>query len=140
MDQPDSSAGASLCPLVPPLILAGAGVSLAMPAAQNAVLGAVAGNEVGKASGIFNMARFLGGTFGVAFVVAVFLATGSLHSASAFSNGFGAAMRVAGLLSLTAALVALALPAGVRREWRRPSHQPDSPGSVSLGRFRERSD
>ena len=96
--------------LVPPLILAGAGVSLAMPAAQNAVLGAVAGNEVGKASGIFNMARFLGGTFGVALVVAVFLATESLHSASAFSSGFGAAMRVAGVLSLAAASVALALP------------------------------
>jgi MFS family permease len=96
--------------LVPPLILAGAGVSLAMPAAQNAVLGAVAGNEVGKASGIFNMARFLGGTFGVALVVAVFLATGNFHSASASSSGFGAAMRLAGLLSLAAALVALALP------------------------------
>jgi EmrB/QacA subfamily drug resistance transporter len=102
--------------LVPPLILAGAGVSLAMPAAQNAVLGAVAGNEVGKASGIFNMARFLGGTFGVALVVAVFLATGNFHSASASSSGFGAAMRLAGLLSLAAALVALALP-----EARRPS-------------------
>src|SRR5262249_18417639 len=43
--------------IVAPLILAGAGVSMAMPAAQSAVLGAVAGNEVGKASGIFNMAR-----------------------------------------------------------------------------------
>jgi EmrB/QacA subfamily drug resistance transporter len=34
--------------LVAPLILAGGGVSMAMPAAQNAILGAVAPNEVGK--------------------------------------------------------------------------------------------
>jgi predicted transporter len=56
------------------------------------------------------MARFLGGTFGVVLVVAVFLATGNFHSAGASSSGFGAAMRLAGLLSLAAALVALALP------------------------------
>ena len=68
------------------------------------------GSEVGKASGIFNMARFLGATFGVALVVAVFSATGNLHSARDFSSGFGAAIAVAGFLSLAAALVALALP------------------------------
>jgi hypothetical protein len=41
--------------LVAPLILAGAGVSMAMPAAQNSVLSSVAGGEIGKASGTFNM-------------------------------------------------------------------------------------
>jgi EmrB/QacA subfamily drug resistance transporter len=97
--------------LVPPLILAGAGVSMAMPAAQNAVLGAVAATEVGKASGIFNTSRFLGGTFGVALVVAVFAATGNVASTRAFSNGFAAVMDVAALLSLAAAIVASALPA-----------------------------
>jgi EmrB/QacA subfamily drug resistance transporter len=97
--------------LVPPLILAGAGVSMAMPAAQNAVLGAVAANEVGKASGIFNTSRFLGGTFGIALAVAVFAATGNVASARGFSNGFAAAIGVSALLSLAAAIVALALPA-----------------------------
>jgi Major Facilitator Superfamily len=96
--------------LVPPLILAGAGVSMAMPAAQNAVLGAVAANEVGKASGIFNTSRFLGGTFGIAVVVAVFVATGNVASARAFSNGFAAAIGLSAFLSLVAAIVALALP------------------------------
>jgi hypothetical protein len=47
--------------LVPALIVAGAGVSMAMPAAQNAVFGSVAATEVGKASGVFNMFRLLGG-------------------------------------------------------------------------------
>src|SRR5262249_41232481 len=55
-----------------PLFLAGAGVSMAMPAAQNAVLGSVALSEVGKASGVFNTVRFLGGAFGIALMVAVF--------------------------------------------------------------------
>src|SRR5450631_1036145 len=35
--------------LAAPLVLAGAGVSMAMPAAQNAVLGAVAKADIGKA-------------------------------------------------------------------------------------------
>jgi MFS family permease len=41
--------------LVAPLILAGAGVSMAMPAAQNTVLSSVTGSEIGKASGTFNI-------------------------------------------------------------------------------------
>ena len=96
--------------LVPPLLLAGAGVSMAMPAAQNAVLSSVAANEVGKASGIFNMSRFLGGTFGIALLVAVFAATGNVASAQAFSNGFVAAIGVSSFLSLAAAIAALAIP------------------------------
>jgi MFS family permease len=97
--------------LVAPLILAGAGVSMAMPAAQNAVLGAVAASEVGQASGIFNMSRFLGGVFGIALLVAVFAATGSVGSPHAFSAGFVPAIGASAALSLTAALAALALPA-----------------------------
>jgi EmrB/QacA subfamily drug resistance transporter len=100
--------------LVAPLILAGAGVTMAMPAAQSAVLGAVAGTEIGKASGIFNMARFLGGAFGVAILAAVFAATGSLGSTQAFSAGFAATIGVSAALSLVAAIVGLRLPA--RRE------------------------
>jgi len=100
--------------LLAPLILAGAGVSVAMPAAQSAVLGAVAPNEVGKASGIFNTSRFLGGTFGIALAVAVFAATGNVVGERAFSVGFAAALAVAAVLSLAAAIAALALPA--RRE------------------------
>ena len=43
--------------------------SMAMPAAQNAVLGAVAPAEIGKAAGTFNMLRYLGGAFGIALLV-----------------------------------------------------------------------
>jgi EmrB/QacA subfamily drug resistance transporter len=97
--------------LVAPLVLAGVGVSMAMPAAQNAILGSVAATEIGKASGIFNMARFLGGMFGIAAMVAVFSARGGVGSATSFSAGFTPAMRVAATLSLLGAFAGLALPA-----------------------------
>ena len=96
--------------LVAPLIVAGAGVSLAMPAAQNAVLSAVAPSEIGKASGIFNMWRFLGGVFGVAIQVAVFATTGGVGSAGMFSAGFTTAIGLAAVLSLVAGLVGMWLP------------------------------
>lgn len=116
--------------LVIPLMLAGAGVSMAMPAAQNSVLNAVAGSEIGKASGTFNMLRYLGGVFGIAVLAAVFAHTGSFHSAQAFSGGFAAAISVSAALSVVAAIVALWLPraaatgsgvaAVVRRETQLP--------------------
>jgi EmrB/QacA subfamily drug resistance transporter len=96
--------------LVAPLIIAGAGVSLAMPAAQNAIFGAVAANEVGKASGTFNMLRFLGAAFGVALLVAVFSAAGGVGSPQAFNAGFAAAIVVSAVLSLGGAIVGMWLP------------------------------
>jgi EmrB/QacA subfamily drug resistance transporter len=97
--------------LVPPMIVAGAGVSLALPAAQAAVINAVAVTEIGKASGAFNTFRFLGGAFGVAVLVAVFDRTGSSASADGFAAGFSYALGAAALLSALAALAATGLPA-----------------------------
>ena len=97
--------------LVAPLVLAGTGVSMAMPAAQNAILSSVAVTEMGKASGIFNMARFLGGMFGIAVMVAAFSANGAAHSAAGFGRGFTSAITVAAALSLLGAFAGLALPA-----------------------------
>ncbi|MFL6650528.1 MAG: MFS transporter [Sulfurifustaceae bacterium] len=97
--------------LVAPMIVAGAGVSMAMPAVQNAVLSAVPPADIGKASGTFNMFRFLGGVFGIALLVAVFAARGSVASPEGFSAGFDSALGVAALVSLAAAIVAIGLPA-----------------------------
>jgi len=90
--------------MVPPLVLAGVGISMALPAAQNAVMGAVAPSEIGKASGTFSTMRQLGGAFGLAVAVAVFTATGSYASPGAFSDGFGPAIAVSAALSLCGAL------------------------------------
>jgi len=106
-----SAPGVSYPALVVPLILAGVGVSMAMPAAQNAVLSSVAVTEMGKASGVFNMGRFLGGMFGIALLVAVFSANGAVDSSAHFSAGFSVAMMVAAVLSLCGAIVGLWLPA-----------------------------
>jgi hypothetical protein len=100
--------------LVAPLVLAGVGVSAAMPAVQNAVLGAVAVIEMGKASGIFNMGRFLGGVFGVALLVASFSANNSGTSSQDFIAGFAEAMFAAALLSLCGAIAGGWLPARER--------------------------
>ncbi|MDB5411332.1 MAG: hypothetical protein JWL84_6244 [Rhodospirillales bacterium] len=100
--------------LVAPLVLAGAGVSMAMPAVQAAVIGAVAPAEIGKASGTFNMARNLGGVFGIALIVAVFAARGSIVSPASFTAGFVPAIGICAALSLAGTVAALALP-GKRR-------------------------
>ena len=106
--------GVAYAAMVVPLVIAGVGVSMAMPAVQNAVLSSVDVVEMGKASGVFNMGRFLGGMFGVALLVAVFSGTGAVGSAAAFSGGFGVAMMLAAALSLLGALAGLWLPARQR--------------------------
>jgi hypothetical protein len=87
---------------------------MAMPAAQNSVLNAVVGSEVGKASGTFNMLRYLGGVFGIAVLVAVFAHKGNFHSAQAFSEGFAVAIGVSAGLSVVAAIAGLWLPRAAR--------------------------
>jgi len=67
--------------------------------------------EMGKASGVFNMGRFLGGVFGVALLVTVFSGTGAIETPVAFSTAFSSALAVAGVLSLCGALAGLWLPA-----------------------------
>jgi EmrB/QacA subfamily drug resistance transporter len=96
--------------LVAPLILAGVGVSMAMPALQNAVMSSVSDAHIGKASGTFNMLRQLGGVFGIAVLVAVFAGTGSYASPHAFSDGFVVALGICAALSLAGALAAVGLP------------------------------
>jgi EmrB/QacA subfamily drug resistance transporter len=102
--------GLAYAELVLPLIVAGCGVSMAMPAAQSAVLGAVTPEEIGKASGAFNTLRFLGGVIGIALAVAAFAHAGSLATPQTFSNGFALAIRLCAALSLAGALAGMALP------------------------------
>jgi hypothetical protein len=97
--------------LVAPLVIAGCGASMALPALQNAVVSAVAPASIGKASGTYNMLRQLGGVFGIATLVAVFTGAGSYASAQLFSDGFTAAIGVAAGLSLVGALACAGLPA-----------------------------
>ena len=92
--------------LVVPLVLAGSGVSLAIPPTQSVVMTAVAPADIGKASGTFNMLRQLGGVFGVAICAAVFAAHGGYASPAAFVSGFGPAMGACAGLALLGAVAA----------------------------------
>jgi EmrB/QacA subfamily drug resistance transporter len=96
--------------MVVPMILAGVGVSMAVPATQSSVVGSVAPQYIGKASGTFSTLRQLGGAFGVAIVVAVFAAVGSYASPGAFSDGFALAIAACAGLSLAGAIAGTALP------------------------------
>ena len=64
--------GVTYISMVVPMVVAGFGASMAMPAAQNCVLGSVPRWAMGKASGALNTLRQLGGTFGIAIAAAVF--------------------------------------------------------------------
>jgi len=96
--------------LLVPLSIGGCGISMAMPAAQRAVVGAVEAGEIGQASGTFSMLRQLGGVFGIAILASVFGATGGFGSPQAFTAGFAPAMGVAAALALAGAIAALAMP------------------------------
>ena len=96
--------------MIAPMLVAGAGVSMAMPAAQTAVLNAVALDQIGKASGVFNTGRQLGGVFGVAALALVFSRSGGYAGPAAFTHGYASAIATSGVLSLAGTLAALAIP------------------------------
>jgi predicted MFS family arabinose efflux permease len=92
--------GMAYWPMIAPLVLAGAGISMAIPTVQNAAMNAVAADDLGQ----------LGGVFGLSIAVAVFTGAGNYGSAVAFGDGFVPAIAVAAAFSLAAALVATLLP------------------------------
>jgi len=96
--------------LVAPLVVAGVGVSMAIPSAQNSVVSSVPDEALGKAAGANSMMRELGGVFGIALAVAVFAGAGSYISPAAFTDGFAPAIGVAAMLSLVGAFAGLSLP------------------------------
>jgi EmrB/QacA subfamily drug resistance transporter len=106
----NASANMSYGEFVVPVIIAGVGISMAIPSAQNSVLGSVAQEAVGKAAGTNSVMRELGGVFGIAIAVAVFAGAGSYASPQAFADGFGPAAGVAAALALVGAVAGSFLP------------------------------
>jgi EmrB/QacA subfamily drug resistance transporter len=102
--------GMAYSSMLAPFVIAGVGVSMAIPAAQNSVVGAVPPEALGKAAGVNTMMRELGGVFGIAVTVAVFAGAGSYVSAQTFVDGFGPAIGVAAAMAALGAIAALGLP------------------------------
>ncbi|HYK68251.1 MAG TPA: DHA2 family efflux MFS transporter permease subunit [Streptosporangiaceae bacterium] len=114
------STGASYPALIPGMVLTGIGVSAAMPAAQNAAIGAVGREAIGTASGVYNAMRQVGGAFGIAIASAVFAAAGSFASPISVSHGVRAA------LLATAGIAAIGALAGAGLQVRKAAGPPAS--------------
>ena len=99
-----------------PLVIAGIGVSMAIPTVPTATLGAVPPGDVGRASGVSNTMQRFGGAFGIAVVTAVFAAHGHFGSVASFTSGYRPAMVVSAVISLLGAITAVGVgrprPAG----------------------------
>jgi MFS family permease len=104
------STDTSYAELIGPFLLSGAGVSMAIPGMQTAVMTSVSADAIGKAAGTNSMMRQLGGVLGIAVTVAVFAGAGSYASPSAFLDGFVPAAVVTGGLALAGVVCGLALP------------------------------
>jgi len=105
----DATTGVGYRHLVIPLIIAGIGVSMAVPTTPAAALSAVPPADMGKASGANSTIQRFGAVFGVAIVTAVFTAHGHLGSPASFAAGFRPALAGATGLSLLGAATALAV-------------------------------
>ena len=101
--------------LVIALLVAGVGVSMALPTVPTAVLNAVPTTQLGKASGINYMAQRLGTVFAVAISSAVFSAHGHLGDPAAVTAGFRPALWCSVVFAALATVTALAISAPAPR-------------------------
>jgi EmrB/QacA subfamily drug resistance transporter len=126
---------------VAPLVVAGVGISMALPTVPAAALGAVPPSDMGRASGVSNTLQRFGGAFGIALVTSVFAAHGHLGSASSVVAGYRPALLVSAALSLAGAVAAIAV--GRRRTLEAPpaAAPPAAPplAAVTAGASRVRS-
>jgi MFS family permease len=95
--------------LVSALLVAGVGVSMALPTVPTAVLSAVAETEMGKASGISYMAQRFGAVFAIAIASAVFSAHGNLTNPTTVTAGFRPALWICVLFATLAAVTSVAI-------------------------------
>src|SRR3954447_15196060 len=102
---------ASYAGFVAPFVLAGVGISMALPAPSAAGLNAAPPALLGRAAGVVNTVQQLGQAAGVAVVTVVFEAHGSLDSPASTLSGYEPALATAAGISVLGALAAL----GIRR-------------------------
>ena len=124
-----TGATASYAGFVVPLIVAGVGISMALPIAATAVVSAVSPHDMGKASGVNSTLQRFGGAFAIAVAAAVFTANGHLGTAASFTSGFRPALAVVAALSALGAITALGVN-GRRRT--RPTAQPEMAHAVAV--------
>jgi EmrB/QacA subfamily drug resistance transporter len=109
------------------LLVAGIGISMALPTVPTAVLGAVQPHEIGKASGINYMMQRLGAVFAIAIGTSVFAAHGHLGTPASVTDGFKPALAACTVFAVLAALTAVGITA--RKKVEAP--QPETAESIS---------
>jgi len=96
--------------LIPAFVMAGVGMSLYFAPVANLVLSTVRRREEGKASGVNNTVREVGGVFGVAVLASVFSAVGGYATPQLFVDGMVAALWVGAAAVALAGIAAIAIP------------------------------
>jgi EmrB/QacA subfamily drug resistance transporter len=93
-----------------PLVVAGIGMAIFFAPTAFVILGAVRSEEEGKASGINNAVRELGGVFGVAALAGVFEVYGGFGTPQSFTDGIIAAAWVGAAVLAVGAAASCAIP------------------------------
>ena len=106
-----------------PFVIAGVGISMALPCVTAGGLNAVPPELLGKAAGTLNTMQQFGAVFGVAVVTAVFNSKGSLTDAASVTSGYRPALAVSAGISILGAVVAI----GMRRTPRAQVAEPSVP-------------
>src|SRR5215831_6646407 len=113
---------------VAPFIIAGTGISMALPCVTTAGLNAVSPALLGKAAGGLNTLQQFGAVFGIAIVTAVFSTYGSLAGPATVASGYRPALAVAAGLSALGAVTAI----GIRRTAQTRAAGPTRPAAARL--------
>jgi EmrB/QacA subfamily drug resistance transporter len=110
-----AATGVSYSAFIASLVIAGVGISIAIPVVPTAALGAVSPRDMGKASGVNSTVQRFGAAFAVAIAAAVFTANGHLGTPASFTAGFRPALGLVAGLSVLGSITALAV-SGRRRQ------------------------
>jgi EmrB/QacA subfamily drug resistance transporter len=94
---------------VVPFVIAGVGISMALPSVTAGGLNSVPADLLGKAAGTLNTMQQFGAVFGIAVVTAVFNAHGSLATSATVTSGYRPALAVSAGASMLGALVAVGI-------------------------------
>ena len=119
--------------LVVALLVAGVGISMALPTVPTAVLSAVAQHEMGKASGVNYMAQRFGSVFSIAIASAVFSAHGHLGSPASVTAGFRPALWSCVIFAVLAAFTAIAITGRRRPAVPTPADNPAAEADALVG-------
>jgi len=107
-----------------PFVIAGTGISMALPCVTAGALNAAPPALLGKAAGTLNTMQQFGAVFGIAVVTAVFNAHGSLAGPAAVTSGYRPALAVSAAISVLGAITAIAM------RWSTAGAQPPAPGET----------